>query len=184
MSISFTKPPEKGGFDENNSMCARSTQQFNFTKPPETGGFVHINVFTAHPSCSLFSSPHSSFQGRLRGSASSSSRSARRSTPRARWAGPSSSSCPRWRSWSVAHHYRARAGGHAPGEAGGPPDREVAAGREPGAGRPRRSGMSLTQVAKKHCISRASVCPLMKANENSHPVLLGSGGDLGLEAGL
>jgi Putative MetA-pathway of phenol degradation len=26
----------------------------------------------------------------------------------------------------------------------------------------RRSGMSLTQVAKKHCISRASVCRLMK----------------------
>jgi len=48
----------------------------------------------------------------------------------------------------------------------------------------RRSGMSLTQVAKKHCISRASVCRLMKANENSHPLLLGSGGDLELEAGL
>ena len=48
----------------------------------------------------------------------------------------------------------------------------------------RRSGMSLTQVAKKHCISRASVCRLMKANENSHPALLGSGGDLELEAGL
>jgi DNA invertase Pin-like site-specific DNA recombinase len=48
----------------------------------------------------------------------------------------------------------------------------------------RRSGMSLTQVAKKHCISRASVCRLMKANENSLPVVSGSGGDLGLEAGL
>ena len=48
----------------------------------------------------------------------------------------------------------------------------------------RRSGMSLTQVAKKHCISRASVCRLMKANENSHPAVLGSGGDLGLGAGL
>jgi hypothetical protein len=35
------------------------------------------------------------------------------------------------------HHHLARAGGHAPGEAGGPPDREVAAGREPGASRPR-----------------------------------------------
>src|ERR1039457_3583022 len=48
----------------------------------------------------------------------------------------------------------------------------------------RRNGMSLTQVAKKHCISRASVCRLMKANENSHPALLRSGGNLGLEAGL
>ncbi len=48
----------------------------------------------------------------------------------------------------------------------------------------RRSGMSLTQVAKKHGISRASVCRLMKANENSHLALLGSGGDLELEAGL
>ena len=48
----------------------------------------------------------------------------------------------------------------------------------------RRSGMSLTQVAKKHCISRASVCRLMKANENSHPALLSPGGNLELEAGL
>ena len=48
----------------------------------------------------------------------------------------------------------------------------------------RRSGMSLTQVAKKHRISRASVCRLMKVNGNSHPALLGSGGDLELEAGL
>jgi len=40
--------------------------------------------------------------------------------------------------------------------------------------RDRRSGMSLTQVAKKHGIARASVCRLMKeANGNSHaPVLL------------
>jgi DNA invertase Pin-like site-specific DNA recombinase len=45
----------------------------------------------------------------------------------------------------------------------------------------RRSGMSLTQVAKKHGISRASVCRLMKASENFHPLGLGSGGDLGLE---
>jgi hypothetical protein len=44
--------------------------------------------------------------------------------------------------------------------------------------------MSLTQVAKKHSISRASVCRLMKANENSHPALLDSGGDLEIEAGL
>jgi DNA invertase Pin-like site-specific DNA recombinase len=36
----------------------------------------------------------------------------------------------------------------------------------------RRSGMSLTQVAKRHNISRASVCRLMKeANENSSPAL-------------
>jgi DNA invertase Pin-like site-specific DNA recombinase len=48
----------------------------------------------------------------------------------------------------------------------------------------RRSGMSLTQVAKKHRISRASVCRLMKANENSSPLLLGPGGDLEIEAGL
>ena len=48
----------------------------------------------------------------------------------------------------------------------------------------RRSGMSLTQVAKKHRISRASVCRLMKANENSSPLLLGSGGDLEIKAGL
>jgi DNA invertase Pin-like site-specific DNA recombinase len=36
----------------------------------------------------------------------------------------------------------------------------------------RRSGMSLTQVSKKHGISRASVCRLMKeANENSIPIV-------------
>jgi hypothetical protein len=36
----------------------------------------------------------------------------------------------------------------------------------------RRSGMSLTQVARKHSISRASVCRLMKeATENSSPAL-------------
>jgi DNA invertase Pin-like site-specific DNA recombinase len=36
----------------------------------------------------------------------------------------------------------------------------------------RRSGMSLTQVAKRHNISRASVCRLMKeATENSSPAL-------------
>jgi hypothetical protein len=34
----------------------------------------------------------------------------------------------------------------------------------------RRSGMSLTQVAKKHAISRASVCRLMKdANDSQKP---------------
>jgi DNA invertase Pin-like site-specific DNA recombinase len=37
----------------------------------------------------------------------------------------------------------------------------------------RRSGMSLTQVSKKHGISRASVCRLMKeANENINPAVL------------
>ena len=33
----------------------------------------------------------------------------------------------------------------------------------------RRSGMSLTQVAKKHCISRASVCRLMKVVDAGDP---------------
>jgi DNA invertase Pin-like site-specific DNA recombinase len=32
----------------------------------------------------------------------------------------------------------------------------------------RRAGMSLTQVAKRHKISRASVCRLMKENSNQH----------------
>jgi len=37
----------------------------------------------------------------------------------------------------------------------------------------RRSGMSLTQVAKKHGISRASVCRLVKeASQSSNPALL------------
>jgi DNA invertase Pin-like site-specific DNA recombinase len=44
----------------------------------------------------------------------------------------------------------------------------------------RRSGMSLTEVASKHNISRASVCRLMKeANENSNPAVLASSGDAG-----
>jgi DNA invertase Pin-like site-specific DNA recombinase len=34
----------------------------------------------------------------------------------------------------------------------------------------RRAGMSLTQVAKKHRISRASVCRLMKDYTTQHPV--------------
>jgi hypothetical protein len=34
----------------------------------------------------------------------------------------------------------------------------------------RRSGMSLTQVAKKHGISRASVCRLMKEAQRNAPV--------------
>ena len=37
----------------------------------------------------------------------------------------------------------------------------------------RRSGMSLTQVAKKHSVSRATVCRLMKeANGNTNPAVL------------
>lgn len=49
----------------------------------------------------------------------------------------------------------------------------------------RRSGMSLTQVAKRHNISRASVCRLMKeTNDNSHhAVVLASGGNFVQEAG-
>jgi DNA invertase Pin-like site-specific DNA recombinase len=43
----------------------------------------------------------------------------------------------------------------------------------------RREGMSLTLVARKHSISRASVCRLMKeANGISHAALLASGGNL------
>jgi hypothetical protein len=43
----------------------------------------------------------------------------------------------------------------------------------------RRAGLSLTQVAKKHSISRASVCRLMKeANGNSRAVVVASDGDL------
>jgi DNA invertase Pin-like site-specific DNA recombinase len=42
----------------------------------------------------------------------------------------------------------------------------------------RRGGMSLTQVAKRHKISRASVCRLMKeANANSHAVAVLSPGE-------
>src|ERR1700722_18052603 len=44
----------------------------------------------------------------------------------------------------------------------------------------RRSGMSLTAVAKRHSISRASVCRLMKeANGDSHAAVLASDGKLG-----
>lgn len=43
----------------------------------------------------------------------------------------------------------------------------------------RRNGMSLTQVAKKHAISRASVCRLMKeANNNSAPAVLVPAGNV------
>ena len=48
----------------------------------------------------------------------------------------------------------------------------------------RRSGMSLTQVAKKHGISRASVCRLVKeANENPVPVVLTPAVGLAHQAG-
>jgi len=48
----------------------------------------------------------------------------------------------------------------------------------------RRSGMSLTQVAKKHSISRASVCRLMKeANENPDPGVLNSSVEVAQQAG-
>jgi DNA invertase Pin-like site-specific DNA recombinase len=47
----------------------------------------------------------------------------------------------------------------------------------------RRSGMSLTAVAKRHSISRASVCRLMKeANGNSQPPALAPGGNFGQQA--
>jgi DNA invertase Pin-like site-specific DNA recombinase len=49
----------------------------------------------------------------------------------------------------------------------------------------RRSGMSLTQVAKKHGISRASVCRLMKgANDDCNFAIAISSGEAGLEARL
>lgn len=48
----------------------------------------------------------------------------------------------------------------------------------------RRSGMSLTQVAKKHSISRASVCRLMKeANENPVAEVLHRAVELAQQAG-
>ena len=49
----------------------------------------------------------------------------------------------------------------------------------------RRSGMSLTQVAKRHSISRASVCRLMKeANSDSSPAIAISSEDHVLETRL
>jgi DNA invertase Pin-like site-specific DNA recombinase len=49
----------------------------------------------------------------------------------------------------------------------------------------RRSGMSLTQVAKRHNISRASVCRLMKvASGNCSLAVAISSEKAGLEAGL
>lgn len=47
----------------------------------------------------------------------------------------------------------------------------------------RRSGLSLTQVAKKHGISRASVCRLMKeANGKADPAVLVRDGGIGQQA--
>ena len=47
----------------------------------------------------------------------------------------------------------------------------------------RRSGLSLTQVAKRHNISRASVCRLMKeATGNSHAAVLVGDGGIGQQA--
>jgi len=44
--------------------------------------------------------------------------------------------------------------------------------------------MSLTQVSKKHNISRASVCRLMKdANENPAPGVLKAAGEIAQQAG-
>ena len=49
----------------------------------------------------------------------------------------------------------------------------------------RRSGMSLTQVAKRHNISRASVCRLMKeVNSDCNLVIAIPSGEAGLEARL
>jgi len=51
--------------------------------------------------------------------------------------------------------------------------------------RDRRSGMSLTQVAKRHNISRASVCRLMKeANSNCNLTIAIPSGEAGLAARL
>lgn len=48
----------------------------------------------------------------------------------------------------------------------------------------RRSGMSLTQVSKKHGISRASVCRLMKeANENINPAVSTPSVEMAQQAG-
>ena len=49
----------------------------------------------------------------------------------------------------------------------------------------RRSGMSLTKVAKKHCISRASVCRLMKgANDDCNLAFAIPSEEAGLQARL
>jgi len=46
----------------------------------------------------------------------------------------------------------------------------------------RRSGMSLTQIAKKHCISPASVCRLMKELGGNSPSAVLLEGGFGQEA--
>ena len=46
----------------------------------------------------------------------------------------------------------------------------------------RRSGMSLTEVANKHRISRASVCRLMKEASSSHSPVLPDGASIAQEA--
>ena len=48
----------------------------------------------------------------------------------------------------------------------------------------RRSGMSLTQVAKRHNISRASVCRLMKEADSDVAPAIPISSEAGLEAGL
>ena len=48
----------------------------------------------------------------------------------------------------------------------------------------RRDGMSLSQIAKKRCISKASVCPLLKECNETQPKALPSIEDLELRAGL
>jgi DNA invertase Pin-like site-specific DNA recombinase len=49
----------------------------------------------------------------------------------------------------------------------------------------RRSGMSLTQIAKQHGISRATVCRLMKETTgNSNPAFLASASELAHQAGV
>jgi hypothetical protein len=48
----------------------------------------------------------------------------------------------------------------------------------------RRDRMSLSQIAKKHCISKASVCRLLKECNEIHPKVLPLIEDLGLSAGL
>ena len=49
----------------------------------------------------------------------------------------------------------------------------------------RRGGRSLTQVAKRHKMSRASVCRLMKeANNNSAPAVLVPAGNLATQSAV
>jgi DNA invertase Pin-like site-specific DNA recombinase len=48
----------------------------------------------------------------------------------------------------------------------------------------RRDGMSLSQIAKKHCISKASVCRLLKESNEIHLKVLPPVEGLGLRVGL